>query len=126
MNQLSQADERIMSLGCWIWLRAVGSHGYANGRTATIHTAAWREVFGDTDLELHHLCGEKLCYNPRHLIPVGNLAHQYLHNNSAVQNASKTHCLRGHPFNKQNTYLSKGWRRCRRCHADRMSSKRKP
>ncbi len=31
-------------------------------------------------------------------------------------NGNKTHCLRGHPFSADNTYLNAGRRHCRQCH----------
>jgi len=35
----------------------------------------------------------------------------------SAQNASKTHCLRGHPFDESNTfYCLRGFRHCRECH----------
>lgn len=34
---------------------------------------------------------------------------------------SRTHCANGHEFDDANTYITKqGWRRCRRCNADRQ------
>lgn len=40
--------------------------------------------------------------------------------------SSKTHCKRGHPFNEENTLLTKqGFRSCRRCHADRQRNRNK-
>jgi hypothetical protein len=34
---------------------------------------------------------------------------------------AKTHCSKGHAFDTENTYISsEGWRRCKRCRADRQ------
>jgi hypothetical protein len=38
---------------------------------------------------------------------------------AAGHNASKTECVRGHPFTEENTIVRpSGRRRCRRCHLD--------
>lgn len=40
-----------------------------------------------------------------------------------LPNGRKTHCVRGHEFNEENTYLSKrGWRVCRVCRREYASS----
>lgn len=33
-----------------------------------------------------------------------------------------THCPKGHPYDEANTYRSRAGKRCRRCHADRVSA----
>jgi len=39
---------------------------------------------------------------------------------SGAKKRQKTNCKNGHKFTEQNTLITKeGWRRCRRCHADR-------
>jgi hypothetical protein len=36
-----------------------------------------------------------------------------------LREVSKTHCPKGHAYDKENTLIRKnGWRRCRLCHAD--------
>lgn len=43
---------------------------------------------------------------------------------TAYANALKTHCLNGHPFSPENTYVTKqGHRHCRACHVVRMSAR---
>lgn len=45
--------------------------------------------------------------------------------NGARQKA-KTHCPNGHEYSPENTGInSKGWRRCRRCHADKENERRR-
>jgi hypothetical protein len=35
--------------------------------------------------------------------------------------AKKTHCIRNHPFNVENTWLTKeGYQQCKKCHRDRQ------
>lgn len=48
---------------------------------------------------------------------------------SKQPNAQKTHCLRGHPFDEDNTSIRRGgstagFRRCRACNRERMAAKR--
>lgn len=65
---------------------------------------------------------EKVISNERRVykqgLALGGLA-------NGARNRSKTHCLHGHEFTSKNTYFSKeGWRRCRRCRADRENLRR--
>jgi hypothetical protein len=32
-----------------------------------------------------------------------------------AENAEKTHCIRGHEFTPENTYIQQGWRQCKTC-----------
>mgnify|MGYP001589899090 CR=1 FL=1 len=84
---------------CWIWLGGRFASGYGriclNSRTIRrIHRVVWEEANGSvpSGMDLHHLCGEKLCYKPSHLIAVGDYAHQWLHGRVF---RSKT-CRNGH------------------------------
>jgi len=49
-------------------------------------------------------------------------------NTVGARNAAKTHCLRGHPFNEENTRVDRRGRVCRQCHREkekaRMQAKR--
>jgi hypothetical protein len=66
-------------------------------------------------------CPHRLCCNPEHLELV-TLAMNVLRGRSvAAQNARKTHCDRGHPFNAANTYRYQGKRFCRQCRASYMA-----
>ena len=38
--------------------------------------------------------------------------------------ARKTHCPQGHEYSAENTYVYRGLRGCRRCHADREAARR--
>ena len=39
--------------------------------------------------------------------------------------ASKTHCVKGHPYDEANTYISpRGWRECRACQREKMRRRR--
>ena len=61
------------SSGCWIWQGAVSSSGYGNrwveGKTVLAHRFYYEELVGTipSDLQIDHLCRNKLCVNPEHL-----------------------------------------------------------
>jgi len=45
---------------------------------------------------------------------------------SGAKKQAMTHCKNGHEFTPQNTAITKeGWRRCKRCHADRQLARAK-
>lgn len=119
--------------GCWIWQGALNLGGYghagygANGKhcDVLVHRFFYLYLKGEIPLglELDHLCRVPNCVNPEHLEPVTRAENQRrgmaggLRNNgpSAI-NAAKTHCIHGHPFNKENTYYIRGGgRSCKEC-----------
>ena len=108
---------------CHISTYSVASHGYAQigwfdrdlGRNVgtTAHRAAYTARYGviPDGMTVDHICREKRCVNPAHLRVLSNVA-----NAADNGNARKTHCLRGHPFDEANTYVSRlGHRYCRAC-----------
>jgi hypothetical protein len=69
----------------------------------------------------HVVCDTKLCVNPWHVEP--RTQQQNLHRSAKTLNAinaAKTHCIQGHEFTPENTYISKtnGQRVCRMCKRD--------
>lgn len=80
------------------------------------HRVAYEQHFGaiPAGLEIDHLCRNRACINPEHLEPV---THAENMRRSAA--ATKTHCIRGHLFDGDNTYRGGlGKRQCRRCNAE--------
>ncbi len=60
--------------GCWIWIGAIGTHGYGRvgmdgGRTAQAHRVYYERVHGPIPkgVEPDHLCRRRACVNPGHL-----------------------------------------------------------
>lgn len=110
---------------CWIWTASVSTSGYPTfwggaevGRVHSHRFAYELEVGPIPDgLTIDHLCNRPLCVNPAHLEAVTQRVNILrAPNGVAAQNARKTHCKRGHPFDQDNTYVDpNGYRICRTC-----------
>lgn len=104
---------------CWLWHGARSSSGYGNvgrkvdGRAHTYlaHRVAYQLVKGPipSELDIDHLCRNKLCVNPGHL-------------------EADTHCVHGHEYTPDNTLwvdhrtgrrAGQRKRYCRSCNNDR-------
>src|SRR5207247_4303104 len=67
-------------------------------------------------------CEARSCVRPDHLTAVTHRENLLASNTLAGINARKTHCKRGHEFDKANTYICKeGKRMCRQCKRDRRA-----
>lgn len=123
---------------CEPWTGAVNRHGYGQvwheGRMCGAHRVAFEQQVGPIPAGLHldHLCHNadsscpggrgcehRRCVNVEHLEPVtvrDNLFRSPL--TLAVKNGTRTHCVHGHEFTAENTYVwSNGRRRMRTCKA---------
>jgi hypothetical protein len=65
-------------------------------------------------LVIDHLCRNKRCVNPSHLEAV----EQRVNLLRGETNSAKTHCINGHEFTPDNTYMWQGKRSCRACRRD--------
>lgn len=109
--------------GCWNWTgrrdpRGYGlysKHTYGGGLAHRLVYAALGGVL-EPGKELHHLCERPMCVNPAHLQQVTRAEHIRL-----GREATKTHCVNGHAYTEDNTYIRPtGQRDCRKCIADRV------
>lgn len=107
---------------CWLWQGTQNSTGYGefkvNGRDEKAHRIAYELLRAPIPEGLHidHLCRVPLCVNPWHLEPVTPKVNSLRGISIWAENARKTYCVHGHPFNKANTILRSGGRRgCRTC-----------
>ena len=67
------------------------------------------------DLELDHLCRNKLCVNIKHLEVVTN-KENVIRSECGIHNKLKTHCPYGHEYNDENTYINNKNRVCKKCY----------
>ena len=107
---------------CWIWLGAHGPMGHGNfqvnGKTYGAHRfsflLAGHALYKGKVLD--HLCGDPRCVNPAHLQQVTQSVNVLRGNSPFAINARKTHCIHGHAFTSENTYIFlDGDRGCRAC-----------
>jgi hypothetical protein len=77
-------------------------------------------------LQLDHLCRVRSCCNTDHLEPVTlqENVRRGLTGKTNHHQGSKTSCMRGHPFDADNTYVYKGTghRQCKTCNHDRYKA----
>jgi len=113
--------------GCWDWIGSQDGWGYGqfrhNGRLVMAHRAIYERLVGPiaVGLTLDHLCRNPACGNPAHLEPVTNRENILRGESFAAQNARRTHCQRGHPFDATNTRIMNDkyhTRTCRQCQRD--------
>lgn len=126
--------------GCWIWTQKLrGNYSrMAAGRrkSRSAHVVSYEAVHGKVPagLELDHKCRRPACVNPDHLEAVTHRVNLLRCPESPVAiNSSKTHCVHGHEFTPENTYLrpqrsftpgAKKDRACRKCLQYRKSQHR--
>lgn len=115
IHNLASQDVITDERGCWVWTR--GKYKYGPHRTY------YRMVRGEIPkgLQLDHLCNNTRCVNPWHLEPTTHRANTLRGSAPTAINARKTHCIKGHPFDEQNTItMPNGWRKCRECNKARF------
>ncbi len=107
---------------CWEWIGGKSLNGYGyfsfNDKMVLIHRFIYQYYHGTIcpDLTIDHLCRNQLCVNLLHLEQVTSKVNTLRGFNLAAVNSRKTHCIRGHEFNKTNTYMcSSGARKCKTC-----------
>ncbi len=121
---------RVSPDGCWLWQGSLTPRGYAkmglNGRTVVVHRWSYEHFVGPIPegMQLDHFaCEVRHCVNPWHVRPV--TARENTLRGATIPSlmASKTECLRGHPFDEANTYeIRTGGRACRACNRLRQSA----
>lgn len=116
---------------CWLWLGGYSGNGYGRfspkrDKGVGAHRFAYESVVGPipSGKEIDHLCRNRGCVNPAHLEVVTSKQNLLRGEGACAQNARKTHCPQGHPYDFANTLIKidrKGrrGRACRACHRTR-------
>jgi hypothetical protein len=119
---------------CWPWTKGVSSQGYgqftsADARKVLAHRVAYELAYGPIPdgLTVDHRCHDpavcglgadcphRRCVNPAHLEAVTMVVNVMRGSGVGATNAAKTHCIHGHEFTPENTYIRKGNRHCIKC-----------
>ena len=124
------ADERFdekwtpePNTGCWVWMASSSDDGYgqfwSEEKMVRAHRYAYERWVGPIPegLTIDHLCRVRHCVNPDHLEAVTNRENILRGETIAAAYAARTHCLQGHPYDEENTYVPPrgGRRECRTC-----------
>ena len=121
--------------GCWLWISATDKDGYGvigvKGKQKRAHRLSYELYIGKIPdgLCIDHKCRVRCCVNPSHLEAVTNgenirRGNTGKHSSSFQRN--KTHCVRGHEFTKENTFLRNDkYRICIACGKIRALQKKK-
>lgn len=109
--------------GCMLWAGGLDAKGYGRfvlaRRRAKAHRVSYTLAYGPIPdgLVLDHLCRVRNCVAPGHLEAVTSRENTLRGETLPARHLAKAHCPQGHPYNDKNTYIYKGWRRCRACRA---------
>lgn len=117
-----KAHISIDKYGCWVWAGCTVSNGYTvfgdKGKRYQAHRYSYM-IYVDTQIKgvLHHLCENKRCVNPQHLVDItGKLHSQISPNWLAYKKARQTQCINGHLLAGSNVLVRKdGRRNCKAC-----------
>ena len=134
-NKIKNTPDKILARvitgdGCWTWDGYVEGNGYCrtmiNKKRQLVHRVIYELLVGEipSDLQLDHLCRNTRCCNPKHLEPVTAKVNTLRGVGPSAINSKKTHCINGHEFTVENTYIRKdnNTRRCKRCQYIRVKS----
>lgn len=134
-NSLIERTERNVVVdwdtGCWLWSMGAYRNGYGrirvrvNGvrKTCVAHRVYYELYRGEIpkELELDHLCRNRICVNPWHLEAVPHA----INSRRALgiwPHSNRTHCKRGHPYTPENLTNYRGRNGCRACMNERSRS----
>lgn len=114
---------------CWLWTSYGNEGGYGIFRKFIAHRVSYSLYKGQPpiDMDVDHLCKNRLYVNPDHLEAVThqeNIKRGNLLNDISATNKIKTHCKHGHELTSDNIYRYQRRgrnpeRQCRTCVNDR-------
>ena len=114
--------------GCWLWAGYVQGNGYGKiqrggaNHVTFAHRVAYESHKGPIPegLQIDHVCRNRACVNPAHLRAVAQEA-----NKACGERPMRTHCNHGHEFSQANTSWHHGYRRCKTCHREQESARKR-
>ncbi len=124
IQKIQKRIELDLLSGCWIWIGHKNNRGYGCFEIKQKEYKAYRLTYEywngkiPEGLEIDHLCRNTSCVNPSHLEAVTHKENVVRGLTGKINHwsANKTHCKKGHEFNKENTYIRPdGWRACKIC-----------
>tara|TARA_R110002167_G_scaffold301457_1_gene505770 strand:+ start:296 stop:718 length:423 start_codon:yes stop_codon:yes gene_type:complete len=122
MELLEKIEKNItITKGCWKWNLYKDKLGlpiiWANGKSVPAHRFVYEMFNGEIQYqqEIKQTCKNKGCINPEHLIQVTR-AENVKDTGVGRHNKIKTHCPKGHPYDKKNTLrIRDNYRQCIIC-----------
>lgn len=114
--------EPIGESGCLVWSGAISTSGYGvvsiAQRMRYVHRLMWVHTHGEIPkgLVIDHLCRVRCCANVAHMEVTSHKTNILRGSGASATHAKQSHCVYGHEFSEDNTWVSKsGARRCRTC-----------
>jgi len=113
----------VVESGCWEWTGCKNNQGYGqikvDDKGIKTHRFIYEYYHGNInpELEIHHKCYNRSCCNITHLEEKTHKENIIDIDSSAPSaiNTRKTHCIYGHKFTPENTYLLRRKRKCKTC-----------
>jgi hypothetical protein len=94
---------------CWIWKKTINANGYGvlNNvlyKNKRAHRVSYEVFVGPIKdkMQINHVCKKRACVNPNHLEQITH-AKNGSREKARHHNSLKTHCIRGHEYNEENT-----------------------
>ena len=120
--------------GCWNWTATKMWNGYGvighEGKNVLAHRVAWFLECGEWPKQtIDHLCRNRACVRVSHMEDISMKENILRGGGACAENARKVCCLRGHPLDGENLYMTGDGRRvcraCKRIHMRALRLRRK-